>query len=94
MASAACPPTASVFYRIAPHLPARHTLSMSVSVLAEHEYRVWRDMAGAGRHVWRWEVRSRTSGTLMMKGVSIESESAAKDDAITTIKQLNFEREN
>jgi len=67
---------------------------MSVSVLADHEYRVWRDMAGAGRHVWRWEVHSRATGTLMTRGVSIESESAAKDDAIKAIKQLNFERDN
>jgi hypothetical protein len=64
------------------------------SMLIEHEYHVWRDMAGAGRLVWRWEVRSRATGKLMTRGVSIESESAAKDDAITTIKQLNFERDN
>jgi hypothetical protein len=34
------------------------------------------------------------TGTPMMKGVSIESERAAKDDAIKAIKQLDVERGN
>jgi hypothetical protein len=67
---------------------------MLVSMLGDYDYRVWRDMAGAGRPVWRWEVRSHATGTLMMKGVSIESERAAKDDAIKAIKQLDVERGN
>jgi len=67
---------------------------MPLSTLGDYEYRVWRDMAGAGRLVWRWEVRSRATGTLAMKGVSIESEEAAKDDAIVAIQQFNFERGN
>jgi hypothetical protein len=64
------------------------------NMLVEHEYRVWRDMADAGRLVWRWEVRSPTTGKLMMRGVSIESESAAKDHAIKAIKQMNFRPPN
>jgi 2-hydroxychromene-2-carboxylate isomerase len=41
-----------------------------------------------------WCQHGRLSGTLMMKGVSIESERAAKDDAIKAIKQLDVERGN
>jgi hypothetical protein len=63
-------------------------------MFGDHDYRVWRDMAGAGRPVWRWEVRSHATGTLMMKGVSVESERAAKDDVIKAIKQLDVERGN
>jgi hypothetical protein len=67
---------------------------MSESVLGDHDHSVWRDMAGFGRPVWRWEVRSRATGTLVMQGVSIESERAAKRDAIKAIKQLNFKSAN
>jgi len=65
---------------------------MSAVVLGNHEYRVWRDMAGAGRVVWRWEVRARATGTRLMTGVSIESDEAAQDDAIKASQQLNSER--
>jgi hypothetical protein len=67
---------------------------MSESMGDEYEHCVWRDMAGSGRLVWRWEVRLRALGTLMMKGVSLGSESAATEDAKKAIEQLSRQGAN
>jgi hypothetical protein len=58
----------------------------------DYEYRVWRDMAGAGRLVRRWEIRSHATDTVIAERASFESESVAKDDAIGAIRRLSFER--
>jgi len=59
----------------------------------DYEYRVWRDMTGAGRLVRRSEIRSHAADTVIAKRVSFESESVA-DDAISAMRRLNFERES
>jgi hypothetical protein len=48
-------------------------------------------MAGAGRHVWR-QVGRRVTGARIVSGVSVESEQAAKGDAVTALKELDFAR--
>jgi hypothetical protein len=59
--------------------------------LLNFEYRIWRDMAGAGRHVWR-QVGRRVTGARIVSGVSVESEQVAKGDAVTALKELDFAR--
>src|SRR4051794_14250560 len=54
----------------------------------EYQYSIDRDLAGAGRTVWRWTVSRRDSDVALASGTSIRSEDDASAAALRAIEQL------
>lgn len=54
----------------------------------EYHYSVERDLAGAGRTVWRWTVCRGESAIVLAHGTSIRSEDDAAAAALRAIERL------
>ena len=63
---------------------------MRIGRLGEYQYSVDRDLAGAGRTVWRWMVTGRDAP--LARGTSIRSEDDAREAALRAIKRLRAAR--
>ena len=67
--------------------PAHHG-GMREGRVDEYSYLVERDLAGAGRTVWRWRVCRDGGGAALASGTSIRSEDDAGAAALRAIARL------
>lgn len=67
--------------------PAHHG-EMREGRVDEYSYLVERDLAGAGRTVWRWTVCRDGGGAALASGTSIRSEDDAGAAALRAIARL------
>jgi hypothetical protein len=52
-------------------------------------YTIEKCRVGAGRTIWRWEVRRRGDEAPLIASLSLQSRTAAEQDAIKAIRQHN-----
>ena len=81
-------PTSQFFPQVASAARRGHFEFMREGHAGEYQYSVERDLAGAGRTVWRWTVSRGDSDVALASGTSIRSEDDAGAAALRAIEQL------
>jgi hypothetical protein len=76
------------FSQVASAGAAGHLAAMREGHAGEYHYSVERDLAGAGRTVWRWTVCRGDSHVAVASGTSIRSEDDAGAAALRAIERL------